>query len=269
MRLCWLRFNLHFLLTLALVMAIVGVGWGAWPMLPGSAVAILLALLLADAIARPSCALLYPTVVHGPRDSGAVALSFDDGPDPLVTPQVLDALAACGARATFFVIGRSLAKHPGLARRMVAEGHALGNHSWQHSRLQNFRFRRWHREEIARCEKAIAAVAGEDRFRLYRPPVGLKIGELCRELWHQRLTLVAWSLHSRDTRAASPQQIAERVLARVRGGDIVLLHDGHDRPGKRRPLCADAVPLILQGLQRKGLECVTIPELLPGTLQRT
>jgi peptidoglycan/xylan/chitin deacetylase (PgdA/CDA1 family) len=76
------------------------------------------------------------------------------------------------------------------------------------------------------------------------------------------LTLVAWSLHSRDTRTTDPKRMAQRVLERIRPGDIVLMHDGHDQPGRHRPACAQAVPLILQGLSEKGLQCVTVSELL-------
>jgi peptidoglycan/xylan/chitin deacetylase (PgdA/CDA1 family) len=76
------------------------------------------------------------------------------------------------------------------------------------------------------------------------------------------VTLVAWSLHSRDTRTADPKRLAQRVLERIRPGDIVLMHDGHDQPGRHRPACAQAVPLILQGLSEKGLQCVTVSELL-------
>lgn len=268
MRLRLLRFNLHLFAPPAILVLTAGVLWAGWPMVPAGAVAIAFALLMTDGIVRPSSGLFHPTLSHGSRDSQCVALSFDDGPDPLVTPQVLDALAASGSRATFFVIGRSLEAQPELARRIVAEGHALGNHSWQHSRLQNFRFRRWQRTELERCERAIAAVVGTTRQPLYRSPMGIKIGELCWAVWRQRLTLVAWSLHSHDTRLASPEQIAERVLGGVRGGDIVLLHDGHDRPGQHRPFCAPAVRLILLGLRERGLNCVTIPELLTRGAQR-
>lgn len=264
MRLRALRFNLHLLIPPGILILAAGVQWAGWPAMMAGAAATVLVLLMTDAIARPASGLFYPTVTHGPRGSRCVALSFDDGPDASVTPQVLDSLRSHGARATFFVIGRSLEAHPDLARRIVTEGHALGNHSWQHARTQNFRFRKWQRKEIDHCERAIAHVADNARRGLYRPPMGLKFCELCRELWRRQLTLVAWSLHSHDTRLTDPQKIARRVLGRVRSGDVILLHDGHDLPGRHRPYCAQAVELILQGLRQKGLSCVTIPELLHG-----
>lgn len=257
----WLRWNLH-RFTLAYVLITAGgvLAFG-WPLLvliiPGA----LLVWVVADGMARPGSSLFYPTVTHAARDGKRVALSFDDGPDPLVTPQVLDALAHYGAHATFFVIGKSLAAQPELGRRMLAEGHALGNHSWRHSRWQNFRLFRWHVRELERCEQAIAAL-DTSQVRLYRPPVGLKRPELARAVWERGLTLVAWSLHSRDTFVHDPERIARRVLKKIRGGDIVLLHDGHDLAGRQRLQCVAGLRLILQGLTDKGLDCVTIPELL-------
>lgn len=258
----YLRFNLHHLSLACCVLLVIGVWFYAWP-LPLSGLPVLfLVLLVTDAIARPGSSLFYPTITHGPRQGQRVALSFDDGPDPEVTPAVLDVLAEFGVHATFFVIGKSLAAHPEIGRRMAAEGHVIGNHSWQHSRWQNFYSAGWHGKEMERGEQAIAAVTGPGAPALYRPPVGLKSGELAYAAWRRGLTVVAWSLHSRDTRLKDPESIARRVLERIRGGDIVLLHDGHDLPGRKRPMCAAALRLILQGLKDKGLECVTIPELL-------
>jgi len=227
----------------------------------GVPAAVLLAL-LTDGVARPTSSLFYPTVSHGSRKHARVALSFDDGPDPEVTPAVLDALAEHGARATFFAIGRLLEAHPTVARRIAAEGHELGNHSWRHSRWQNFFGSSAQTREIARGARAIAAVTGRSTRPLYRPPIGLKSPPFARAAYQARLTLVGWSLRSRDTQTRDPERIAARVLGRIRPGDIVLLHDGHDRPGLHRPACAQAVPLILQGLREKGLECTTVSELL-------
>ena len=262
MRLAYLRFNFHHLSLACCLLLAVGVLYYGWPLLIPGLIAIALILLVTDAIARPGSNLFYPTITHGPRDSKQVALSFDDGPDPEMTPRVLDILARHNAHATFFVIGRSLGAHPEIGRRMAAEGHAIGNHSWAHSRWQNFRGAAWQGQEIERGERAVAAVTGSSTPVLYRPPVGLKSGELGLAAWRRGLTLVAWSLHSRDTRLKDPESVARRVLDKVRGGDIVLLHDGHDLPGQKRPLCADALHLILEGLSEKGLECVTVPELL-------
>ncbi len=224
--------------------------------------AALLAVLLADGIVRPGSKLAYPTVSHGSRKGPFVALSFDDGPDPDVTPRVLDALAQYGARATFFTIGRSLQEHPQLARRLAAERHELGNHSWAHSRWQNFFGARHQAHEIERGAQAITALTGGRTRPLFRPPVGLRTPPLVLAAWRLQLTLVTWSLHSHDTRLSDPQRIAQRVLKKIRPGDIVLMHDGHDLSGRHRPAGAQALPRILQGLREKGLQCVTVSELL-------
>jgi peptidoglycan/xylan/chitin deacetylase (PgdA/CDA1 family) len=218
--------------------------------------------LFADGVARPGSSMLYPTLTHGPRDRRCVALSFDDGPDPEVTPAVLDALARHGARATFFSVGRLLEAHPELARRIVAEGHELGNHSWRHSRWEPFSSPRAQMAEIEHGERAIAAIAAHSGQPLYRAPFGVKSPPFVVAAHEKRLTIVAWSLHSRDTHAVDPTRVAARVLRRIRPGDIVVMHDGHDLPGHHRSACAAAVPLILSGLCERGLECVTVSELL-------
>jgi peptidoglycan/xylan/chitin deacetylase (PgdA/CDA1 family) len=219
-------------------------------------------LLLADGILRPGSGLIHPVVTHGPRSVRQVALSFDDGPDPQVTPAVLDALARHQVRATFFAIGQSLVAHPQLARRIVTEGHELGNHSWQHSRWHGFFSARRHASEIRRAAQAIGELTGDMRAPLFRPPLGMKSPPMARAARSQSLTMVLWSLHSRDTRLSSPQQIAARVLRNVCPGDIILMHDGHDIAGQQRAATAEAVSLILQGLRERELQCVTVSELL-------
>src|SRR6185503_7659080 len=197
---------------------------------------------------------------HGPRGRGQVAITFDDGPDPEVTPAVLEVLKQHGMHATFFVVGRELAAQPELGRRMAEEGHVVANHSWQHAYWQNFRHAVWQEAELRRGEEAIETVTGKPSTRLYRPPVGLKIGELGRAVTQSGLTLVAWSVHSRDSFDPDPERIARRVLRRVRDGDIVLLHDGYNNRGERRDRCPRALALILSGLRERGLTCVTVTE---------
>jgi peptidoglycan-N-acetylglucosamine deacetylase len=218
--------------------------------------------LFADGVARAGSSVLYPTIRRGPRNGRRVALTFDDGPDPVVTPDVLDALAGHGARATFFAVGRKVEAHPEIARRVIAEGHELANHSWKHSRWQSFTSPSAQIAEIRRGENALAPIRRNGAAPLYRAPHGVKSPPFVMAAHAEQLTLVAWSLHSRDTYAADPTAVAARVLRKIRPGDIVLLHDGHDVPGRHRAACARAVPLILAGLRERGLECVTVSELL-------
>lgn len=218
--------------------------------------------ILADGVFRPASSVFYPTIVHGTRSTAKVALTFDDGPDPERTPVILDTLAELGAHATFFVIGRFLERHPALGRRIVAEGHELGNHSWAHLPWQNFYSQRAHLADIERTAELIRSISGTTHEPVYRPPVGLKSPELARAALARGLRVVAWSVHSRDTFGQRWQAVARRVLNRVRGGDIILLHDGHAAEGRHRDNAMNALPLILCGLKAHGLQSVTVSDLL-------
>ena len=146
--------------------------------------------------------------------------------------------------------------------RALREGHELGNHSWMHSYFQNFYRTDQQQSDVERSTRLIQELSGSDAEPLYRPPVGLKSPPLARVAHARKLTVVAWSLHSRDTLARDPDATAARVLSRIAPGDIVLMHDGHERDGKHRHLAAAALPLILRGLRERGLSCVTVSELL-------
>lgn len=236
-------------------------GLHAWTLLPP---VIVYALLAIDGVARPRSGWLLPVVSHGSREKSEVALTFDDGPDPELTPRILDTLEAHRAHATFFVIGRWAEAHPQLVRRMLDEGHEVGNHSYAHPRLLNMRARRAMLREIERGREALRPLGVNIHGnRLYRPPMGLKNPALARIQRQLGLTVVAWSLHAGDTRKRDPQTVAGRVLERIRGGDIVLFHDGHDLADrKRRSAVAEALEQILPELSRRGLRSVTVSDLL-------
>lgn len=219
-------------------------------------------LILADGIFRPASSVLMPTITHGPREGRKIALTFDDGPDPEVTPQILDTLKEFNARATFYCIGRHSEQYPALMQRIVAEGHALGNHSYQHARTLNFRGAAFQQREIQHANDVIRRFAPTQPSITYRPPVGLKNPPLAKVMDRLRMPVVAWSVHSRDTRSSNPEKIARRVLNRLRPGDIVVMHDGHDLQGKSRPATADALRRILDGVRERNLKPVTIGELL-------
>lgn len=220
------------------------------------------AAVMLDGVFRPGSSTFYPTISNGPRTGNKIALTFDDGPDPEVTPTVLDQLKEAGARGTFFTIGRHLERHKAIGARTIAEGHELGNHSWRHAYWQNFYTTGQHARDLERNTQIIQELTGNDAQPLYRPPVGLKSPGLARVAHKRELTIVAWSLHSRDTMSGNAQAIANRVLSRIQPGDIVLMHDGHDLDGRHRRGILPALPLILKGLKERGLESVTVSELL-------
>ena len=190
-----------------------------------------------------------------------VALTFDDGPNPPFTGRVLDTLRDAGVQATFFLIGENVRRYPELARRIVKEGHAVGNHSYSHRSLQRLR-RNAIVVEIDRADAIIQSITGV-RPRLLRPPYGalapglLGSGGLAARAGH---LVVMWSVQVADWRAPSALSVAARTLRRVRPGSIVLLHDG----GGNRHNTVEAVRWMVGHLALAGYEMVTVPELLVG-----
>lgn len=153
-------------------------------------------------------------------------LTFDDGPDPDRTPRVLDALASFQVRATFFVVGNRAALFPNIVRRIVAEGHELGNHGWDHTSLA-FRPRRTIREQLARCQGEIGSITGSAP-RFVRPPYGRRDYRFYQEARRLDLTTMFWSLDGGDWLGLGSARLARRVC-RAKPGDIVLLHDGNPK----------------------------------------
>jgi len=193
-----------------------------------------------------------------------VALTFDDGPDPERTPQVLDALDECRAPATFFMIGRRAAESPELVRRVIERGHEIGGHSHSHSRTLPFAPAALQHREMVEGNDALHA-AGAPAVRWYRPPMGIATPALARALERSTVRAVNWSVHSRDLADPDAARIAQRVLRRIRGGDIVLMHDGSDRNGAGPAALPAAVRAIVAGLRERGLEPVTLSTLLDAT----
>lgn len=220
-------------------------GWGAFAAAAGAA-----SVLHTWAVIDPRCGLYMPVTWRLRADAPGCALTFDDGPNPEVTPRLLDALAAAGARATFFVVGSHVRAQPALVRRIRAEGHALGLHSDTHSR----RFNCWGpwrvRRDLEACGAAIADATGEAPPRLFRPPVGLKnpiVGHVSLTLG---LRTVTWSARGRDARSADPEAVARRLDPAIRPGAILVMHDGHEpgRPGTR-DACVGAIERLAPRLR--------------------
>ena len=182
-----------------------------------------------------------------------LALTFDDGPDAVVTPRILAALAEHDAHATFFVLGRQAKQHPDLLKQMAAEGHVIGNHSYSHPSRTSPQEAG---EELDRTEAAIEDAVGR-KPRLFRPPYGITDGNLSHLALSRGYTGVLWTISSADSRPIGPDVIAKNVIHTPNPSDIVLMHDG---PGHKDT--ADALPRILQELGEAGFEFVTMPELL-------
>lgn len=187
-----------------------------------------------------------------------VALTFDDGPVPGATEQVLATLGRERVRATFFVIGAELERNMDVGRKLVAAGHELGNHSYSHERMLFVTPSRV-RREVERTDELIrqAGYAGEITFR---PPYGKKLFALPYYLSRTGRTTVTWDVEpdSYPEVAADSDKIAEHVLTRARPGSIIILHVMY--PSRAESL--KAVPKIIEGLKARGYDFKTVTELL-------
>lgn len=178
-----------------------------------------------------------------------VALTIDDGPHPDTTPALLDALARAEVRATFFLVGAAVERWPELARRIVAAGHDIGNHT-QHHRLLAFRTADELAGEIADCQRALSRLVPEGAIRWFRPPHGFKPIGLSAALRPHGLRMAAWQGSIRDTDAPGVETIVARAVALARPGRILLLHDNPSCRGQT----AAALPMIVRRYRDLGLE---------------
>jgi len=200
----------------------------------------------------PALAARGLSVYCGGERGRYVALTFDDGPGRY-TPRVLALLARAHARATFFLVGNRVRYWSGLVRTELAE-HAVGNHTWDHARLPGLGARATY-AELSRTQSAIVRATGV-RPLIFRPPYELMTGEAARVARALGLTVVLWSIDSGDSApGAAADAVARTVIARLRPGAIVLLHD-------IRPAGVAALPRILRAVRKLGLHAVTVPELV-------
>lgn len=199
-------------------------------------------------------------VWRAPRGAGRrVALTFDDGPDPEFTPQVLALLAARRVPATFFLVGERAARAPDVVRAIAAAGHEVGSHGWSHRSLWLCGPARTDRE-IGRTRATLAALTGRAPA-LFRPPWGMVNAALFRTLRRHEQRCVFWSIQPEGLRPAPAAAQVARVLRRAHPGAIVDLHDAEGTPGAPARLCA-ALPAILDGLAAAGYRFGTVSELL-------
>jgi peptidoglycan/xylan/chitin deacetylase (PgdA/CDA1 family) len=217
---------------------------------------------LSWASVAPASQLFGPTV-RRTGDPSTMGITFDDGPNPAVTPALLDLLEKHQAHATFFLIGRNVRRFPELTREIVARGHAIGNHTETHPSL-TFMRPRLIADQLARCDEAIDSVTGK-RPRWMRPPFGFR-GPQLNGVVRERgslspLGVVMWSVLAWDWKPQPAAPVIHR-LRRARGGDIVLLHDGDHRvfEGDRRHV-VDALAYWLPRWSDQGLRFVNLDEI--------
>jgi peptidoglycan/xylan/chitin deacetylase (PgdA/CDA1 family) len=200
---------------------------------------------------------------NGPRELKYVALTFDDGPDSVYTPRILDILKEKDIRATFFLIGTNAQKHPEIVQRMFEDGHSIGNHTYSHRSLVPLSNRGVY-NEIMKGEEAIRQITGE-KPTLFRPPRGVYTQYARDLLKEQRYTMVLWDVSSRDWEEIRYSHITNYVLKSVQPGSIILFHDSGDiitAFGGNRYNTVRALPNIIDRLQEDGYEFLTIDEML-------
>lgn len=202
---------------------------------------------------------LFGPTVRRTSDAATLALTFDDGPNPAATPQLLDILDRHAVRATFFLIGQRVGAFPQLAAEIAARGHAIANHTETHPKLALLNSARI-TDELSRCAEAIHSATGRES-RWMRPPFGFRGPNLNGIVRRLNLSgVVMWSRWARDWKPQPAERVIER-LRRVQGGDIVLLHDGDFRvlEGDRRHTVA-AVEYWLPRWKDAGLRFVTLDD---------
>lgn len=233
----------------------------SWPWALGAVV--LNHVLITAAGLWPRASLLGPNITRLPASAAArreVALTIDDGPDPDVTPAVLDQLHRAGARATFFCIAERAARHPALVAEILARGHSVQNHSHVHRHNFSLLGPRGFEAEISRAQAQLQALTGQ-RPRFFRAPAGLRNPFLQPVLARHGLVLTSWTRRGFDTRERDPQRVLQRLTRDLAAGDILLLHDGHAaRAADGRPVVLHVLPALLDQLRAAGLAAVTLPQ---------
>lgn len=200
---------------------------------------------------------------HGSDYFKYVALTFDDGPDPAYTPEILDILKEKDVRATFFLIGKNVEAHPEIAQRIVAEGHSIGNHTHTHKSLIPLSAKKTYKE-IKNAEAVIEETTGI-RPTLFRPPRGVYSDYARKLLKEERYTLVLWDVSTVDWAELAPKKIVANVINNVKPGSIILLHDSGDLityRGGNRHSTVKALPEVIDRLRSQGYEFVTIDQMI-------
>jgi peptidoglycan/xylan/chitin deacetylase (PgdA/CDA1 family) len=225
-----------------------------------------LAVILAG-VMIPRLAMFAPVLWRVPNGRSEIVLTFDDGPSPESTRKVLATLSRFAAHATFFVLGTKALAVPEVLREIAAAGHEIGVHGDHHDRLLSLRHPDRIASELERALTVVADATGE-RARLFRPPVGHVSPRTALAARRLGLTLVGWSVRGRDGLPGTTAAAAlRRVVAGLRPGAIVLLHDASER-GQYEPAGVEALPAILEEIRRRGLCCVTVSQALAGEATR-
>lgn len=240
-----------------------------WPWALATVVADHLALTAAGLWPRSS--LLGPNLRRLPAEVGGdcVAITIDDGPDPAITPKVLDLLDQHAAHATFFCIGQLVEAHPDLAREIIRRGHSIENHSQRHLHRFSLLGPASMTSEVAEAQRTIEAVTGH-RPGFFRAPAGLRNPFLEPILARQGLQLASWTRRGFDTVNNDPNTVHDRLTRNLARGDILLLHDGHAaRTASGVPVIVEVLPRLLDSVANADLRPITLRDAMSASSTAT
>lgn len=203
---------------------------------------------------------LFPgeIILHGPNRK-EVALTFDDGPDDVWTPMVLDGLRELGVKATFFCVGQRIQKNPQVFRRIVTEGHSVGNHSWDHPNFTKIPVSAV-REQIERTDQEMFRLAGI-RSAMVRPPYGALNADVIHEIIRLKKKIIFWNVDSLDWAGLTARQVAANILSHVTPGAIILQHSAGGA-GESLQDTVNSLPYVVHTLRREGYTFHTVPRLV-------
>jgi peptidoglycan/xylan/chitin deacetylase (PgdA/CDA1 family) len=235
----------------------------AWPWALGALVAN--HVILAAAGLWPRSQLLGANLTRLPEHGAPrqdVAITIDDGPDPAITPQVLELLEAHGARATFFCIGERVLRYPDIAQEIVRRGHVIENHSQRHRHNFSLLGPVGMNSEILHAQESIYRVTASSP-QFFRAPAGLRNPFLDPVLTRLKLRLASWTRRGFDTVSADADAVLRRLTNALQAGDILLLHDGNAARTRRgQAVIVEVLPRLLDALTARGLQSVTLRSAL-------
>ncbi len=188
-----------------------------------------------------------PTFWKGKK--GEVSFTFDDGPDPEVTPKVLDVLREANVKAVFFVIGRIAEKHPELVRQMVSEGHAVGNHTYNHDYVFS---KAAAEKQVTEGQEVIEKIIGK-KPKYFRPPFGVMTPEIASAIRKEKCAVIGWDLRSQDGRIRTKEATINRVKSHLKKSTVLLFHDTN-------PTTPDALREIIHLCKQNGMKIVSLPD---------
>ncbi|MCF6092998.1 polysaccharide deacetylase family protein [Microaerobacter geothermalis] len=203
----------------------------------------------------------YPNifVLSGPSHVRRVALTFDDGPDLQFTPQILDVLKKHNVKATFFIVGNRAKAHPEIVKRIVREGHAIGNHTWNHANLPKLPIESV-RNQIIQTDNTLKNIIGY-KPKLFRAPYGAMTEETVQMLGKMGYTAVGWTVDSLDWKGLSKEAVSDNVLSNIFPGAIILQHSAGGK-GEDLSGTVKALSEIIHKLKNDRVEFYTVPDLL-------